>query len=88
MYKETNLSLSKSKKISEEEFSYRKNSFLEPKKPLELWALAAPRLGQVQDRDKRWTHEGDVLAVGQRTQCTFLPCRVFEGHAERVGGFD
>lgn len=62
---------------------YQSRSFPEPRKPLELWALAVPRLGQ--DRDKRWTEKAIFDSV--KTQgVPFFPLGFLWGfHGDGAG---
>lgn len=73
---------------------YQSRSFPEPKKPLELWARAAPRLGQLWAGQREKTNrKGDFLTVGQNTRPSplwafsggFLRARAEQGGTARLG---
>lgn len=63
------------RKYQSRNFPTGKNSFPESKKPLELWALAAPKLG------KLWTGEGWEMAIKGRC----FGCRSHRAHFSPLG---
>lgn len=62
---------------------YQSRSFPEPRKPLELWALAVPRLGQ--DREERWTEKAIFDSVKTQGLPLFPLGFLWRFHRDRAG---